>query len=69
MINKSRRTPNPKNRVDDAVEKAVLDYAVAQPAHGQHRTINELRKKAYLYPVVECALYGCDITWKAIKSD
>lgn len=45
LINKSRRTPNHKNRVDDAVEKAVLDYAVAQPAHGQHRTSNELRKQ------------------------
>ncbi|RZA02210.1 MAG: IS481 family transposase [Moraxellaceae bacterium] len=45
LINKSRRAPNPKNRVDDAIEKAVLDYAVAQPAHGQHRTSNELRKQ------------------------
>jgi len=45
LINKSRRTPNPKNRVDETVEKAVLDYAVAQPAHGQHRTSNELRKQ------------------------
>ncbi|HEY6528395.1 MAG TPA: IS481 family transposase [Cellvibrionaceae bacterium] len=45
LINKSRRAPNHKNRVDDAIEKAVLDYAVAQPAHGQHRTSNELRKQ------------------------
>lgn len=45
LVNKSRRGPNPKNRVDETVEKAVLDYAVAQPAHGQHRTSNELRKQ------------------------
>ena len=44
LINKSRRTPNPKNRVDDATEQAVIAYAIDQPAHGQHRTSNELRK-------------------------
>lgn len=45
LINKNRRTPNIKNRVDEATEKAVKEYAVAQPAHGQHRTSNELRKQ------------------------
>jgi transposase InsO family protein len=45
LINRTRRTPNIKNRVDETVEKAVLDYALEQPAHGQHRTSNELRKK------------------------
>jgi len=45
LINKNRRAPNIKNRVDEATEKAVMDYAVAQPAHGQHRTSNELRKQ------------------------
>lgn len=45
LIEKSRRTPNIKNRVDEATEQAVQDYAVDQPAHGQHRTSNELRKK------------------------
>lgn len=45
LINRSRRTPNIKNRVDDATENAVIDYAIAEPAHGQHRTSNELRKK------------------------
>lgn len=45
LINRSRRTPNLKNRVDETVEKAVLDYALEQPAHGQHRTSNELRKR------------------------
>lgn len=45
LIDRSRRKPNVKNRVDDAIEKAVLDYAINQPAHGQHRTSNELRKQ------------------------
>ena len=45
LINKTRRSPNIKNRVDGATEKAVVEYAFEQPAHGQHRTSNELRKK------------------------
>ena len=45
LINQSRRNPNLKNRVDEAVEQAVVDYAMAEPAHGQQRTSNELRKQ------------------------
>ena len=45
LVNKSRRTPNLKNRVDLETERAVTEYALEQPAHGQHRTSNELRKR------------------------
>ncbi|HCJ5930727.1 helix-turn-helix domain-containing protein (plasmid) [Escherichia fergusonii] len=45
LINRSRRVLNLKNRTDDATEQAVIDYAIAFPAHGQHRTSNELRKQ------------------------
>ena len=45
LINQNRRVPNPKNRVDEAIEKAVIEYAVEQPAHGQLRASNELRKR------------------------
>jgi transposase InsO family protein len=45
LIDKSRRVPNIKNRVDDKTEQSVIEYAVEQPAHGQHRASNELRKK------------------------
>lgn len=45
LIDRSKRKPNVKNRVDEAIEKAVLDYAINQPAHGQHRTSNELRNQ------------------------
>jgi transposase len=45
LINKNRRAPNLKNRVDETIEKAAIDYAIEYPAHGQHRTSNELRKQ------------------------
>lgn len=44
LFEKTRRKPNPKNRVDEATEAAVLQYAMDFPAHGQLRSSNELRK-------------------------
>lgn len=44
LVNQNRRVPNLKNRTDEATERAVVEYAVEYPAHGQHRTSNELRK-------------------------
>mgnify|MGYP001017982149 CR=1 FL=1 len=44
LVDKSRRKPNHKNRVEEAIEQAVLQYALDFPAHGQVRTSNELRK-------------------------
>ena len=47
----SRRKPNLKNRTDPATEEAVLKYALEEPAHGQVRTSNELRKRgAFISP-------------------
>ena len=45
LLDKTRRKPNLKNRVEDSVEQAVIAYAVEFPAHGQHRASNELRKR------------------------
>ena len=45
LIEKTKRTPNIKNRVAQAAEQAVQDYVIEQPAYGQHRTSNELRKQ------------------------
>lgn len=45
LVDKNRRKPNLKNRVDEATESAVIAYAVEQPAHGQVRASNELRKQ------------------------
>ena len=45
LINKDRRQPNLKNRVDEQTEAAVVRYAIEEPAHGQVRASNELRKQ------------------------
>jgi transposase len=45
LFDQNRRKPNQKNRVDDNNEAAVVAYAIEQPAHGQARASNELRKR------------------------
>lgn len=41
----SRRKPNVKNRIEEHIEQVVLQMAVAQPALGQLRVSNELKKQ------------------------
>lgn len=45
LLDKSRKQPNVKNRVDEATESAVLAFAIEWPAYGQLRASNELRKQ------------------------
>lgn len=45
LFDQNRRKPNIKNRVDENTEKTVLEYAIDEPAHGQVRVSNELRKR------------------------
>ena len=45
LIDANRRKPNPKNRVEEATEVAVAAFAIEQPAFGQVRVSNELRKR------------------------
>ena len=44
----SRRKPCVKNRVEDHIEKAILELAVDKPALGQARVANELAKRGMM---------------------
>ena len=41
----SRKKPCIKNRVEEQVERAVVEFAIEKPAYGQLRTSNELKRK------------------------
>jgi hypothetical protein len=45
LFDQTRKKPNHKSRVEEAIALVVKDYAIEWPAHGQLRTSNELRKK------------------------
>lgn len=45
LIEKTRRRPNMRNRVDEKTEGVVVRFAIEYPAYGQVRASNELRKK------------------------
>ncbi|UJP08544.1 MAG: IS481 family transposase, partial [Nitrosomonas sp.] len=45
LIDANRRKPNIKNRVEEATEAAITAFALEQPAFGQVRVSNELRKR------------------------
>ncbi len=69
LINQNRRVPNVKNRVDEQIESAVVEYAIEYPAHGQHRSSNELRKKGiFVSGSVAFALFGCAIISKILQN-
>lgn len=46
LLHKDRRKANLKNRVDETIERAVLEFAFENPAAGQFRVANELRKRS-----------------------
>ena len=46
----SRSKPLPANRIEKEIEELVVAFAVEQPAYGQQRASNELKKKGYSVP-------------------
>lgn len=62
LIEKTRRKPNLENRVDEVIEKAVVEVAYEFPVYGQLRASNELRKRSiFIYLLVVCAVSGLEI--------
>ena len=45
LIEANCKKPNRKNRVEKFIEDAIVEFAYDQPAYGQTRVSNELRKK------------------------
>jgi transposase InsO family protein len=45
LLHRDRRRVNLKNRMDDSTERAILAFAIENPAAGQVRVSNELRKR------------------------
>ena len=47
LLEKSRRKPNLRNRTAPEIEEAIVGLAFEQPAFGQVRVSNELRKRGH----------------------
>ena len=60
----SRKKPCIKNRVEEHIEKAVVEFAIEKPAHGQLRTSNELKKKGLFVLQVGSGLSGSAMIWR-----
>ena len=45
LLDANRKKPNFHNRIEESIESAVVAFAVEQPAFGQVRVSNELRKR------------------------
>ena len=65
-INRSK--PIVKNRVETAIEAAVVKMAFDYPAFGQLRASNELRKLGFLFLLAVFAAFGSGMTWKFLTS-
>jgi hypothetical protein len=64
----SRAKPILKNRVDPALEAAVVELAIEQPSWGQLRVSNELKKRGQSISASGCAVCGSATTSKTSKN-
>ena len=48
LLDKDRRSPNFRKRVDECTEAAVVQHGIDYPAHGQVRVSNELKKQGFM---------------------
>lgn len=48
LLDMNKKVPNVKNRVEEAIEIAVIEIAIENPALGQVRVSNEMKKKGIL---------------------
>src|SRR5213595_2736969 len=64
----SRRKPCPKKRVEEHVEKAVMEIALEKPAFGQVRWPTNSRNAGYSCRPRECGAFGCGTIWKPFAS-
>jgi hypothetical protein len=63
-----KQKPDKKNRADPALEQAVAEFAFQQPAYGQLRVSNELKKQGVFVSPGGCAVFGSGTTLRHSKS-
>jgi hypothetical protein len=64
----SRRKPGLRNRVAPEIERAVAAIAITEPAWGQVRVANELKKRGWACRRPACAVSGSDTISKPCRS-
>ena len=60
LLDANRKKPNFRNRIEESIEGAVAAFALEQPAFGQVRVSNELRKRGVFVspPAFDLSGYG-----------